>query len=160
MAFYQQTGVLVFGSRLRRLSESFLTDINQVYRRLGIPFDAAWFPIFYMLAQEESLSIRDISEALETSHSAASQLVTKLQEKGLIRSVTDRSDARKKKVAFTPKGQKMLRQVRPVWAAVQSAMDELLEESEPSSHLMTAIYETEKALQRESILQRIEKQLP
>lgn len=159
MAFYQQTGVLVFGSRLRRLSESFISDINKIYRQQGIRFEAAWFPIFYMLGRNESLSIRDISEALETSHSAASQLVTKLQEKGLLRSVTDKSDTRKKKVAFTAKGEKLYYQVQPVWQGVQAAMDELLQESEHSKLLLSAIQETEKALDRESIFNRIEKRL-
>ncbi|GAO45669.1 MarR family winged helix-turn-helix transcriptional regulator [Flavihumibacter petaseus] len=160
MAFYQQTGVLVFGSRLRRLSESFLGDINNVYKHHGIAFDAAWFPIFYMLSETESLSITDIAGALETSHSAASQLVAKLHEKGLLRSVPDKADARKKRVALTAKGQRLLVQIKPIWTAVKAAMNELLEESPNSRLLMAAIQETEAGLARESIFQRIEKHLP
>ncbi len=160
MAFYEQTGVLVFGSRLRRLSESFLADVNRIYKFHGIPFDASWFPIFYLLSGEESLSIRDLSEALETSHSAASQLVSKLQEKGLLKTVADKSDARRKKVAFTAKGQKLLKQVKPIWKAVQAAMDELLQESPENRQFMAAIWSTEQSLAQQSVFNRIEKHLP
>lgn len=159
MSFYQQSGVLFFGSRLRRLSESFLADVNRVYQQHGITFDAAWFPVFYMLSQKETLSIREISEELETSHSAASQLISKLQEKGLIRSASDKSDARKKLVTFSPKGQKLLKQVQPVWNAMQQSMDGLLAESPDTRQLMKSILETEKSFQRKSLFERIENHL-
>ena len=157
--FYQQTGVLFFGSRLRRISESFLADVNAVYKKHQIRFDAAWFPVFYMLSRQESLSIRDISRELEVSHSAASQLISKLQEKGLIRTSSDKEDGRKKVVSFTPKGQKLLLQVQPVWNAMQAAMQELLQESEHTTYLMQAIAETEAALRTQPIFNRIEKHL-
>lgn len=160
MAFYQQSGVLFFGSRLRRISESFLADVNLVYKKHQIRFDAAWFPVFYMLSQKESLSIRDISEELEVSHSAASQLISKLQEKGLIKSTTDKTDGRKKTVGLTTKGQKLLKQVQPIWFALQKAMEDLLSESEHTGNLMKAITETEASFAKTSIFNRIEKHLP
>ncbi|ULQ54019.1 MarR family winged helix-turn-helix transcriptional regulator [Flavihumibacter fluvii] len=159
MPFYQNSGVLVFGSRLRRISEAFLADVNSIYKHHGIRFDAAWFPIFYMLSHQGALSIREISIELEVSHSAASQLVSKLVEKGLIRSGIDKNDARKKVVSFTPKGQKLLQQVQPIWTAVQKAMDQLLEEMPHGKLLMPAIGELEKSFQQSTIFDRIEKQL-
>ena len=159
MPFYQNSGVLVFGSRLRRISEAFLADVNRIYQHHNIRFDAAWFPIFYMLSRQGALSIRDISLELEVSHSAASQLVSKLVEKVLIRSGTDKNDARKKVVSFTPKGQKLLLQVQPIWIAVQKAMDTLLAEMPHGSLLMPAIGELEKSFQSASIFNRIEQYL-
>jgi DNA-binding MarR family transcriptional regulator len=159
LPFYQQSGVLAFGSRLRRLSEAFLADVNSIYKHHGIRFDAAWFPIFYMLANNGALSIREISLELEVSHSAASQLVSKLQEKGLVRTGIDKTDARKKVVTFTTKGNKLLQQVQPIWMAVQKAMDELLQETPHGKLLMTGISELEKSFQQTTIYDRIEKQL-
>jgi DNA-binding MarR family transcriptional regulator len=159
LSFYQKTGVLVFGSRLRRLSESFLADVNKVYSHHGIRFDAAWFPIFYMLSEKGSLSIRAISIELEVSHSAASQLISKLQDKGLIRSGIDKKDGRKKVVSFTAKGQKLLIQVKPIWEAVHKAMDEMLQEIPHGNILMQTICETENAFDATPVFDRIEKQL-
>jgi DNA-binding MarR family transcriptional regulator len=159
LPFYQNSGVLVFGSRLRRISEAFLADVNRIYQYHGIRFDAAWFPIFYMLSRQGTLSIRDISLELEVSHSAASQLVRKLIDKGLIRTGTDKNDARKKLVTFTSKGQKLLLQVQPVWIAVQKAMDSLLTEMPHGNLLMPAVGELEKSFQSASIFNRIEQYL-
>lgn len=159
LSFYQQSGVLAFGSRLRRLSETFLADVNNIYQHHQIRFDAAWFPIFFLLANHGALSIREISEELETSHSAASQLVSKLEEKGLVKSGPDKTDGRKKVVSFTAKGQKLLQQVQPVWTAVQQAMQEWLAASEHGALLMTAISELEASFQQTSIFERIEKHL-
>ncbi|KYP13054.1 MarR family transcriptional regulator, partial [Flavihumibacter sp. CACIAM 22H1] len=135
-------------------------DVNLVYKKHQIRFDAAWFPVFYMLSRNNTVSIRDISEELEVSHSAASQLISKLQEKGLIKSVPDKTDARKKMVSFTPKGQKLLAQVEPIWTALQKAMEELFKEGNSTSQLMQAIAETETAFRKNSIFNRIEKHLP
>lgn len=159
MSFYQQSGVLFFGTRLRRLSETFLADVNKVYQQHHIHFDAAWFPVFFILSKQDSVSISQIAEELETSHSAASQLTTKLQEKGLLKAMVSKADARKKMISLTPKGQKLLQQVQPIWTAMQTAMDELLQQSPETQQLMTAIAQTEQAFQQQSIFHRIEKHL-
>lgn len=156
MSFYQQSGVLFFGSRLRRLSEGFLADVNLVYKKHQIRFEAAWFPVFYMLSKQESLSIRAISDELEVSHSAASQLISKLQEKGLLKITNDKHDGRKKMVTLSPKGQKLLQQIIPIWTAMQKAMEELLAASDNTCRLMQAITETERALKSASLYNRIE----
>jgi len=58
MNLYQRLGFLVLGSRLRRISDSFLSEITRAYQNEGIEFDASWFPVFYLLAENDSLSIK------------------------------------------------------------------------------------------------------
>ncbi|HXL56023.1 MAG TPA: helix-turn-helix domain-containing protein, partial [Chitinophagaceae bacterium] len=115
MNFYQSLGFLVFGSRLKRLSDIFLNDVNRIYKSHNIPFDASWFPVFYILSQKQEVSIKEISDELNVSHSAVSQLISNLQQKGLIKSVVSKKDARHKAVAFTAKGAKLLQKITPVW---------------------------------------------
>jgi len=159
MDFYQQAGLLVFGSRLRRLSETFIGDINKLYKQQGIAFEAAWFPVFYVLGNQPALSIREISATLNTSHSAASQLVTKLEVKGLLKVITDKDDNRKKKVTFTARGKKRYGQVQPVWLALENAMKELLAETGGGNQLLQSLLETENALAKEPMANRINRQL-
>ncbi len=159
MNFYQQLGFLVFGSRLRRLSESFLSDVNDIYKAHKIPFDAAWFPVFYILSQEGEVSIRQISNQLGISHSAASQMVSNLQEKGYIKSSVSKKDARHKVVAFTPKGQKLLQKIQPVWAALQTAMRELGGGEEESQKLLYALTQVEERMEKKTLFERIEDHL-
>jgi DNA-binding MarR family transcriptional regulator len=159
MNFYQSLGVLVFGSRLKRLSDAFLSDVNRIYKSHNIPFEASWFPVFYLLSRQDTVSITDIAAQLEVSHSAASQLVSNLQEKGILKTTTTPDDARKKLVCFTPKGKKILAQVLPVWAALQKAMEQLITEGEHSGHLLHAITEIENGLESSPLLNRIEAHL-
>jgi len=156
MNFYQDLGYLVFGSRLKRLSEAFLNDVNAVYKKHNINFDASWFPVFYILSKKEEVSIKYISGELNISHSAASQMVTSLQEKGFIKSVISKKDARHKAVTFTAKGEKLLQKAEPVWIALQQAMETLANENKESSGLLTALTAIENNLKKATVLERIE----
>lgn len=159
MNFYQSLGFLVFGSRLKRLSDTFLGDVNRIYKSHNIAFDASWFPIFYILSKQDAVSISEIASQLEVSHSAASQMVSSLQEKGIIKAETTAEDARKKLITFTPKGKKILAQVLPVWTALQQAMEALITEGEHSRHMLQAIKEIETNLEKTPLLNRIEQKL-
>ncbi len=159
MQFYQSLGYLVFGSRLRRLSESFLSDVNKVYQSLGIQFDASWFPVFYILSEKDEVSIRDISDELAVSHSAVSQLVSGLQQKGLILITVSASDARKKVIVLSEEGKKLQRQVAPVWEALTVAMQNMAEEKKNSRHILKGIEDIENSLDKESLFERIQKHL-
>ena len=159
MEFYQSVGYLLFGTRLRRLSEAFLQDVNRLYRKHKIRFEASWFPVFYLLSQQEELSIKEIAGSLHISHSAANQLVSSLQEKGLVRSVVSRSDARHKVVTFSPRGHKLLQQVLPVWKAMQEAMEELSDEAAASRNLLKALTAVENNIVKKGVFERIEQKL-
>ncbi|HEY6977722.1 MAG TPA: MarR family winged helix-turn-helix transcriptional regulator [Chitinophagaceae bacterium] len=157
MNFYQSLGFLVFGSRLKRLSDTFLNDVNQVYRSHNISFDASWFPVFYILAQKPEVSIKEIAGELNVSHSAISQLISNLQQKGLIKSVVSKKDARHRTVTFTTKGSKLLQKIKPVWDALQRAMEELANEHEQSKKILDALTAMEKNIEKESVFKRVEK---
>ena len=157
MNFYQQLGFLVFGSRLKRLGDTFLSDVNKIYKSHNIQFDASWFPVFYILSQKEEVSIKEISGELNVSHSAVSQLITSLQQKGLIKSVVSKKDARHKAITLTAKGQKLLAKIQPVWNALQQAMEELAGENTQSKKILDVLFVMEKNIQKETVFQRVEK---
>jgi DNA-binding MarR family transcriptional regulator len=156
MNFYQQLGLLVFGSRLKRLGESFINDVNKIYKSHNIQFDASWFPVFYILSQKEEVSIKEIADDLNVSHSAISQLITNLQQKGLIKSVVSKIDARHKAITFTAKGEKLLAKIQPVWNALQQSMEKLVSENIQSKKILQALTAVEKSLQKESVFERVE----
>jgi DNA-binding MarR family transcriptional regulator len=157
MNFYQSLGFLVFGSRLKRLSDTFLNDVNLVYKSHNISFDASWFPVFYILSQKPEVSIKAISNELNVSHSAVSQLITNLQEKGLIKSVVSKKDARHRAITFTSKGAKLLQKIKPVWDALEQAMYELANENTQSKKILHALTAMEKNIQKAGVFDRVEK---
>lgn len=156
MNFYQSLGYLVFGSRLRRLSEAFLSDINKVYHKHKIEFDASWFPVFYILSRKDEVNIKDIADEIGVSHSAISQLVGNLQEKGLIKSAVSKKDGRKKTISFTVKGNKLLTKIEPLWDALQKAMEALADEGKRSPTILDSLNELEAHIQEQTIFERVE----
>jgi len=155
MNLYQSLGYLVMGSRLRRLSESFLSEINRAYQNEGIDFDASWFPVFYLLSKNDALSIKELSEQTEVSHPAASQLISNLKNKNLVTSATCADDGRRQLVTLTPKGRALLEQILPVWDAILATMDELLVNNLACRELLPAVGAMEKLFKQNSLSEKI-----
>lgn len=136
MNFYQELGPLVLGTRLKRLSDYFLSEINKVYSDRGIPFEASWFGVFYLLDKHESLSIFEISEKLEVSHSAISQLVKTLVKLKHVKLTNSKMDGRRKDITLTEQGVALLIQIKPVWIALDKAMQKRLTNNELLNNLL------------------------
>jgi DNA-binding MarR family transcriptional regulator len=159
MNFYQDIGFLVFGSRLKRLGDTFINDVNHIYKDHNIPFDASWFPVFYILSRKKETSIKAIADELNVSHSAISQLVSSLQQKGYIKSVVSKKDARNKAITFTVKGEKLLERIQPVWNALEKAMEELARESAHSKKILKALTAMESGIKNKDLFERINRHL-
>lgn len=159
MNFYQSLGPLILGSRLRRLSEYYIMEINKVYQCQGIDFDASWFPVFYILSEHERVSIREIADATQTSHSAVSQLVSNLKRRGLLETANCETDNRRQLVALTEKGHDLLRDIKPIWGGIQASMLELLGQSPASQALLPAVTALEVQFSETSFADRIESKL-
>ena len=46
-------GALAGAARFRRISEKLYIDGNDAYKKLGVPFKATWFPVYYALINAE-----------------------------------------------------------------------------------------------------------
>ncbi len=159
MNLYQSLGYLVLGSRLRRLSEGFLSEINKVYQNECIDFDASWFPVFYLLNKNGNLSIKELSQQTEVSHPAASQLIANLKSKDLVTSLPSIEDGRKQLVQLTPKGKQLLSAILPVWEAILKGMEELINENPDCNPLLPAIDSLENAFKNSPLSERISSKL-
>ncbi|MBS1529695.1 MAG: winged helix-turn-helix transcriptional regulator [Bacteroidetes bacterium] len=155
MNFYEELGYLVLGSRMRRLSEAFLSEINKTYQAAGINFDASWFPVFYLLSKNESISIKELSDTTGVSHPAASQLVTNLKNKKLLKTMTSSTDGRLQLVHLTKAGRALLEEIMPVWEALRITMEELVHTDPESEHLLAAITALEKSFRAASLSEKI-----
>ena len=159
MNFYEELGYQVLGSRMRRLSEAFLSEINKTYQSAGISFDASWFPVFYLLSKKESISIKELSDTTGVSHPAASQLVTNLKNKKLLKTTTSSTDGRLQLVQLTKSGRALLEQIMPVWEAIRQTMEDLVHSDTESEHLLAAITAVEKSFRALSLSEKISEKL-
>ncbi|MBB6270059.1 DNA-binding MarR family transcriptional regulator [Pedobacter cryoconitis] len=155
MNYYQSLGYLVLGSRLKRLSELFLSEINKSYKAEGIVFETTWFPVFYLLSENKTLTIQELCEQIEVSHPAASQLVTNLKNKGLVISTTSPDDARKQLVTLSEEGKTLLTRILPVWDAITATMEEVA----GSSAILDTLTKLETAFKSVDIVKNIQNEI-
>ncbi|MCG8434457.1 MAG: bifunctional helix-turn-helix transcriptional regulator/GNAT family N-acetyltransferase, partial [Gammaproteobacteria bacterium] len=86
-------------------------------------FQAAWFPIIFLLSRRGSLGVMEIAEVMRQSHSAVSQISKKLQEKGYIeRACGDGSGGAKQCLQLTPAGEALVQKLKPLWRDLQSTV--------------------------------------
>jgi DNA-binding MarR family transcriptional regulator/N-acetylglutamate synthase-like GNAT family acetyltransferase len=157
--FYEEAGYLVFGTRLKRLSDRFIQDITRVYKTLNISFETSWFPIFFLLERKKICSVTEIARELSITHSAVSQMAVNLEQKGYIQFLSDPDDKRKRLIQFTHNGKKLIESLKPVWSALQRSMTGLMEERENAAHLLTALSELEESLNEKSFFERVQADL-
>jgi len=155
MNFYQELGPLVFGTRLKRLSDYFLSEINTVYADLKIPFEASWFGVFFLLDKHGSLSIFEICKRLEVSHSAISQLVKTLTEKNLLLLQPSADDGRKKVIFLSKEGKQLVKKIKPVWQALEEALESMFQKND----VLKKLLKVEEGFLEEALNKRIKTKL-
>lgn len=155
MSFYQKHGTLIFGTRLKRLSERFLQDISKIYRNLELPFEPTWFGVFFLINERTTVTMTEIANELKITHSAVSQLVNMLKNKELLDFVKADEDKRKILICFTKEGQKLTEKLVPVWQSLKRIMDQILLEGEINKDLLRGLDEIEQKLDERDLLERV-----
>lgn len=110
------------GSRLTRLSEYMMKETQKVYDALAIDFDPYLFPIFKLISLEKLTTNTELKEVLHVSQPAITQTLNKLLKKELILIKADDSDKRKKNICLSPKGEKFLIRIIPIWNSMHEVL--------------------------------------
>jgi len=119
---------LGIGTRFRRLLELMTSDADRLYEEQGIDFRVSHFYPIYALDLRGPMPISEIAKLAGFSHSAVSQIVKKLADKGLLE--TNRaSDARQKTVSLSAEGEQLVSKIRPYWQALGRAVTDISRES-------------------------------
>ena len=150
----QQLGALAFASRLKRLSERLQRDVSRVYREQKLEFHARWFPVAYLLTQNSPMSVTAIADALGLTHPAVNQIAAEMARRGLLTSRKDKDDERRRLLSLTPKGRRVVRDLQPLWDAVEKCTRQLIREA--GYDLLSSIAAIEKALDRQEMYDRID----
>lgn len=151
--FLQSQAELALGSRFKALSEHCYRIANAAYAALGIELDAHWFPVLRYVQVKGPGTVTQIANAIGQTHSAVSQLATKLVSTGWLVRKSDRSDARRSVLDLSSEGERRLAQMGPVWTAIRRATAALLVRH--AGDLGAALVALERELSGEGILQAI-----
>jgi DNA-binding MarR family transcriptional regulator len=116
MQFPQST----LGTLLRRLLAQLDDAVEESYARDGLDYRPRYTPIIRALAAGGPATIRDLAARTGVSHSAASQTVAQLADRGLV-SLQAGEDARERIVALGAAAEALMPRLERRWAATEAA---------------------------------------
>lgn len=120
----QGIGEIGIGSRLKRLSEYMMKETQVVYDSLGVDFDPYLFPTVKVILHKKEVTNTEINKSLKTSQPATTQVINKLEKKGLIVLNEHPSDKRKKVISLSKKGNDLVKDIQPLWKSIEYTIKE------------------------------------
>ncbi len=142
---------------LRMLQAAMDADIARIYAEAQID---GLKPSFVMelirLHARGPMTITELAESVQRTHSAMSQKVAAMRAAGWVRT-TAGADARSKKVALTAKARHIIARLAAEWHATEAAVAEI--EAEIPYPLSRVVTDIEEALRRKSFHDRIAEKL-
>jgi DNA-binding MarR family transcriptional regulator/GNAT superfamily N-acetyltransferase len=153
MEFFNKTGKIAIGSRLRMLTDKITNDAAEIYKLYDVDIQPKWFPVYYAISGGEAKTITGIAQEIGHSHASVSKIVHEMSKKGLITEKRDRLDGRRNVVSLSKAGKSINQKIQYQYKDVGSAIDEL---SASATHdLWQAIQEWEFLLEQKSLFNRV-----
>lgn len=153
MDFFERTGKMAIGSRLRVLTETLTRDAASIYGLYGIDIKPKWFPVFYSLTDEQPKSVTAIAREIGQSHPSVSTIVKEMMKAELITEVDDKADRRCTLITLSECGKRLSQELIAQLRDVERAVEQI--SSECDNDLWAAIADWEIALGRKSIFDRV-----
>jgi DNA-binding MarR family transcriptional regulator len=142
---------------LRLLQQEMDDEIARVYVENGIEgLKPTWVMELLRLYYGGPMTITELAESVQRTHSALSQKVTAMREAGWVRT-TAGTDARSKKVTLTSKATEIIDRLAAEWRATNEALLEI--ESELPFTIADYVSAVEQARKRKSFHDRIMERL-
>jgi DNA-binding MarR family transcriptional regulator len=139
---------------IRLLLAAMDRDIAALYEERGL---ADIRPRFAMplirLARRGPMTIRQLADSLDVTHSAMSQTVGSLRRQGLVRSLPGSKDARTREIALTKRAREIVPFLESEWRATEQSLADI--EDEIPYPLTRVVDDVKAALARRSFHDRI-----
>lgn len=120
----ESLGEIGLGSRMKRLSEFLMKEVQIIYNEQNIDFDPYLFPVFYQISISKEITNTTLREVLLITQPAVTQTINKLLKKDLVILNNDAVDKRKKQISLSRKGKLLLIQLKPLWKILDETMKE------------------------------------
>ncbi|MFV0330583.1 MAG: GNAT family N-acetyltransferase [Dysgonomonas sp.] len=153
MDFFNQTGQMAIGSRLRMLSDKITEDASLVYKLYGVELKAKWFPVFFILSKGEPKTITSIAKEIGHSHPSVSNIIKEMSAKGLVEEHKDQADGRKNVISLSQKGKTSAKKLVDQYVDVTAAIDNISKQTKYD--LWKAIEEWEFLLSEKPLFKRV-----
>ena len=142
---------------MRLLQAAMDADIARAYANAGITgLKPSMVMELLRLHARGPMTITELAESVQRTHSATSQKVAAMRAAGLVRTTTG-ADARTKKITLTAKARRIIAKLAAEWRATEAAIADL--EAEIPYPLTRVVTDMEAALRRKSFYDRISEKL-
>ncbi|MEH6679822.1 MAG: bifunctional helix-turn-helix transcriptional regulator/GNAT family N-acetyltransferase [Sediminicola sp.] len=156
MDFFEKTGKMAIGSRLRQLTAKITEDAAKIYGLYQVALSPKWFPVFFVLAREGEKTVTEIAHTIGHSQPSVSKIIREMTGAGLLEQHRKSDDKRRNVVALTAKGHLLNEHIKMQYTDVENAVEKL---TEASAHdLWGAIAEWETLLAQKSLYDRVREQ--
>jgi DNA-binding MarR family transcriptional regulator len=142
---------------LRLLQDAMDADIARVYAEAQVSdVKPSWVLELLRLDARGPMTITELAESVQRTHSALSQKVAAMRAAGLVRTTTG-ADGRTRTVTLTAKARALAERFAVEWRATEAAVAEI--EAEIPYPLSQVVTDIEAALRRKSFHHRIAERL-
>ncbi len=154
--YLKELGNLGLIARLKRLSDSMLYSIRDVYKMKGFEIEPNWHLVFLSLKKHNTRTMTELSDAFGLSQPALVKIINKMKKKGYLDFIKDVNDSRKTQLRLSQKAKNELPQFEKVWSAGQTSISIMINEDK---EFLDKLEDLELQLKQESFKERILKQL-
>lgn len=142
-----------FWRPLRLLQRSMDADLARIYSEARIgDVKTSWVGELIRLDARGPMTISQLAESFDRTHSAESQKVADMRAAGLVRTVAG-EDARTKRVVLTAKAKRLVARLAAEWRVTEEAVAEL--DAELPYPLTQVVADMAEALARKSFHDRV-----
>lgn len=157
MDFFNKTGKMALGSRLRLLTAKMTEDAAKIYELYDVEFSPKWFPVFFVLSEEGEKTITEIAEEIGHSQPSVTKIIKEMAKAGLVKDNLKSKDKRRNVAGLTQKGKELAYKILKVQCGdIDIAVEGLI--AEATHNLWEAVAEWEFLLEQKSLLKRVQEQ--
>jgi len=157
MGLVEELGELALATRLRRLADRLQQDVSQVYAEREVAVRARWFPLLAALGRQAPRSISELARELGLTHTAINQIAAEMSRAGLVASGKHPSDGRQRLLRLSPRGERAVARLAPLWSEIKAATVELARES--GHDVIAVVAALEARLDERSMVERLRRRL-
>ncbi|WP_369754015.1 GNAT family N-acetyltransferase [Flavobacterium sp. WC2409] len=153
MDFFEKTGKMALGSRLRLMTAKVTEDASQIYELYDVTFSPKWFPVFFILSEDGEKTITEIANEIGHSQPSVTKIIKEMTAATLVQINLNSDDKRRNVVALTTKGIKLSEKISLQYKDVDLAIESIINEA--THNLWEAIEEWEYILEQKSLFKRV-----
>lgn len=153
MDFFDKTGKMAIGSRLRMLTDRITADASEIYQLYGVDIKPKWFPVLYALSEGDAKTVTAIAKEIGQTHPSVSNIVKEMMAGKLIKVVSDKTDKRRTTITLSARGKETCGKLAEACEDVTIAVEDVSRATR--NDLWRAICEWEEQLSQKSLLERV-----